>query len=93
MEYAVLIIIIAAALWASQLYLKRALQGHYRQAATNLGQQCEDCQTFTNIFINHEQNATFTTSVVPGGESGWIRQDAQISATQVKYGNEYISGP
>lgn len=57
LEYAVLIVVIIAALIAMQVYLKRGLQGRMRESSDQIGEQFSPGFTVSNRTTN-----TFTSS-------------------------------
>jgi len=61
METALLILVIAAALFAMQVYLKRGMQGRLRSASSSIGEQYDPEATNSTFSINHISN-TITTS-------------------------------
>lgn len=69
MEYAALIVIIIGALITTQIYIKRGLQGRWKSATDNLGDQY-DPRTASGI-ITHRLNGTTATliqaTLVSGG--------------------------
>ncbi|HOW35290.1 MAG TPA: hypothetical protein PL155_02590 [Candidatus Omnitrophota bacterium] len=47
-EYAILIIIIIGALISIQIYIKRGIQGRFKDSADNIGEQYSTMETFMN---------------------------------------------
>lgn len=61
LEYAVLIVVIIAALVAMQVYLKRGLQGRMRESADQIGDQFSPGYTTSNKTISTYSNSTQMT--------------------------------
>lgn len=65
LEYAVLIIAVVAALIAMTIYLKRGMQGKFRQGADELGSQYEPGKTTSDITLESSGHViTNVTSTV-----------------------------
>jgi Flp pilus assembly pilin Flp len=70
LEYAVLVVVIIAALIAMQTYLKRGIQGRVRESSDQIGEQFSPGYTVSNrvttTFANQSevQNAGATTTVI-----------------------------
>lgn len=58
LEYAVLIVVIIAALIAMQVYLKRGIQGRTRESADQIGEQFSPGATVSNRFTQTWSNTT-----------------------------------
>jgi len=58
LEYAVLIVVIIAALIAVQVYLKRGIQGRMRQSSDQIGEQFSPGYTTSNRITNTFSNST-----------------------------------
>lgn len=61
LEYAVLIVVIIAALIAMQVYLKRGIQGRMRESSDQIGEQFSPGYTTSNITTNTFTNSTETS--------------------------------
>jgi Flp pilus assembly pilin Flp len=77
LEYAVLIAVVAGALIAMQLYMKRAVQGHLQSSADDVGEQFSISgldEMHYNATSNSTTKETFedglTKSVLQGTETG-----------------------
>lgn len=70
LEYAVLIVVIIAALIAVQVYLKRGIQGRIRQSSDQIGEQFSPGWTTSNRITNTYSNSIET-------------QDAYSTNTQI----------
>ena len=64
LEYAVLIVVIIAALIAMQVYLKRGIQGRMRESTDQIGEQYSPGYTVTN-------RTTYSTSNSREENTGW----------------------
>jgi Flp pilus assembly pilin Flp len=80
LEYAVLIVVIIAALIAVQVYLKRGIQGRMRQSSDQIGEQFSPGYTTSNRVTNTYSNSTevqdaySTTTVINNqfqNQTGW----------------------
>ena len=56
LEYTILLVIVIAALVAMQAYLKRGVQGHWKESVDGLGEQYD--QGRTNSIITHQMQST-----------------------------------
>jgi uncharacterized protein (UPF0333 family) len=65
LEYAVLIIIIVGALLSIQFYIKRSIQGRWKQAADDIGDQYSDGNTnvIKTTIKNSNTNETFNQGI------------------------------
>jgi Flp pilus assembly pilin Flp len=61
LEYAVIIAVVAAALVAIQIYLKRGVQGKLRQSADQIGEQFEPEESTATSSTTHSGVAVQTT--------------------------------
>ena len=57
LEYAVLIVLVAVALIATQTYIKRAMQGRLRSAADDIGEQFSPSASEVNVTINSDSRS------------------------------------
>lgn len=65
METAILIMVIVAALFAMQIYLKRGIQGQLRDAATSIGEQYDPNATNSSFTVEHRSNTVSVTNTTP----------------------------
>ncbi len=97
LEYAVVIAIIAAALIAMQVYIKRGIQGRMKQASDDVGSQFSpgyttsltrtttNVDSFENVYQTDQNMAATTTNT--------DQFQSQITnATVQTFGNEYWGG-
>lgn len=98
-ETAVLIIILALAFIAMQVYLKRAMQGRLKGAADQLGEQYDPERTTSDMFMNHVSNSTTTTiteerayltSPYYGGQ--YENRVVTTTSTELHYDNTFRNG-
>lgn len=73
LEYTVLIVIVLAALLATTLYIKRGIQGRWKDAADNLGEQYDptvartfiysalNTSAFTNVYLQNVEIPVYNT--------------------------------
>jgi uncharacterized protein (UPF0333 family) len=62
LEYAVLIVVIIAALIAMQVYLKRGMQGRMRESSDQIGEQFSPGSTTSNFWYNTYSKSRETSS-------------------------------
>lgn len=90
LEYAVLVVVIIAALIAMQVYLKRGIQGRVRESSDQIGEQFSPGYTVSNrvttTFANQSeiQNAGSTTTQIHNQY-----QTLQGAENVLGSGNEY----
>jgi hypothetical protein len=80
LEYVMVLIIVMAAFFAVSTYIKRGLQGRWKVAIDDLGDQYDP--RFTNSFIRHTilSNGITTVSFVNSGNGFYtMREDATNS--------------
>ncbi len=90
LEYAVLIVVIIAALIAMQVYLKRGIQGRMRESSDQIGDQFSPGYTTSNMTTNtytqsHEVTDAFQTNTEIVNQ--W--QSRSGSESVMSSGNEY----
>jgi Flp pilus assembly pilin Flp len=92
-EYSVLIIVIAAALLSSQAYVKRALQGRWKQAMDNVGEQYDYASTFGDIYLYTQSNTVSTSHLINNevGE-GWLSRVDVTNSVENRIGAETVAG-
>ena len=83
LEYAVLIVVIIAALIAMQVYLKRGVQGKLRESSDQIGEQFSPGYTVTNM-TTHTYSRTRDTSTTVGSTTAILNQ------FQNRYGTENV---
>jgi len=80
LEYAVLIVIIASALLATQVYIKRGIQGRLRQSADDLGDQFSPGASIMTTVTN---SGGTTLETVSGGVTTSTMQGPDITTRTV----------
>ncbi len=87
LEYAVLIVVIIAALIAMQVYLKRGIQGRVRESADQIGEQFSPGQTTSNriTYVNAS-----STEVQANGSSTTIMNQFQTVSGDESVGNASV---
>jgi len=81
LEYAVLIIVVIGSLLAIQNYVKRGLQGRWKSAVDDLGDQYDPRTAITDV--RHSLRSTTNTTIMTLDEAGGIttqRTDLSSSA-------------
>lgn len=92
-EYAIFIILIAVALIASQVYIKRAIQGRWKEAADSIGQQYDYHSTFVDSNLVVESNTISNTIIINKGmKSAWLKRVETSNTVEVKNIDETIAG-
>ena len=92
LEYAVLIVVIIAALIAMQVYLKRGIQGRVRESSDQIGEQFSPGYTVSNraTYVNSNQ-----TEVQESGTTTTIMNTSQTTTgaeNVLAAANEYWGG-
>jgi len=99
MEMALLVLVIVAALFAMQVYLKRGIQGRMRSNIESIGSQYDPAATNSFYEINHISNTKTTTVSVPvdrsSGAAHWtvlatVTNSETILDTTHRTGNEVV---
>lgn len=102
-EFAILIVVIVAALIAMQTYLKRGIQGRLRASADSIGEQYDPKATLSQFTMRHNSNSTTTTTSEPttlttteciGASCSQTTYPATMTTTQVEthYDNSIRNG-
>ena len=85
MEYTILIIIVMGALVATQDYIKRAVQGRWKSAVDDLGDQYDPRNV--NSYINYSTTSSSDTAVTTINATGgfWTtRRDNSVTSETKK---------
>lgn len=93
LEYAVVVVVIVAALLAMQIYLKRAMQGRLRQAADEAGQQYAPRATTSDITIQQDSTVQITTTTTKDDAAGiykTVTSNNIINQTDTRKGSESV---
>ena len=86
-EMAILMMVIVFALIASQLYLKRGMQGRLRENIDSIGGQYDPERTTSDTTTNQmSSSTTYSSTVEAGGRS------VTTSMTETHYDNSFTSG-
>lgn len=81
LEYAILIIIIIGALLTIQVYIKRGLQGRWKQATDDIGDQYTQADG-ANYFRQVNKTSNTTETVQAGVTQSDLRADSQTTKFQ-----------
>jgi hypothetical protein len=94
LEYMIFIVLLVIALIASQIYIKRAMQGKWREAADSIGQQYDPNATFTfgDITQTSESNTISNITSVTIGTKGYLLRNELVNSQENHTGSELISG-
>ena len=95
LEYAILLAIIVAALIVMQVYLKRGIQGRWKQSIDDMGEQY-DSDAFEG-YVRHTSNTTAESRMMAihgvsyNGRNGMItwREDTMVTQER-RVGNSYF---
>jgi len=92
LEYAVLIAVVVGALLAIQVYVKRGVQGRFKQAADDIGEQFSPGYsgynyTTTSLSSSHEES---TSALQNATGSAMSTTTSNVGQNQTKVGTEYI---
>lgn len=92
LEYAVVIFCVVAALIASSAYIRRGVQGRYKQVADDLGQQYAPGKTESNITLESSGHVIteVTTSVTPEDKLATTTKTTIESESERRHGKETI---
>ena len=97
MEYIVLFIILVATFLAMSNYIKRGIQGRWKEAVDDLGDQYDP--RFTDSDIRHRINSTIETSIItvegalPSGVNGfWTHRTDASRTVETKTGTLEVGG-
>jgi Flp pilus assembly pilin Flp len=91
LEYAVVIAVIVGALLASSVYIKRGIQGRFKQSSDDIGEQFSPGAS--RYEYTTKNSVTSTETVVPGADHK-ARGGATTTTTtqeQDRYGTEQVS--
>lgn len=91
-EYAVLLIVIMAALIVGGVYLKRAIQGRWKASVEDLGDQYDSTNTMTNILYTMEQNAVTRITVQQGAGESWTNRYDDSTSVERQDGSSRVFG-
>lgn len=89
LEYAVLIVVIIAALIAMQVYLKRGVQGKFRESSDQIGEQFSPGYTTSNLTTaTHSRTrdtstaVSSTTQILNQFQNRWGWENVMASANE-----------
>jgi len=91
-EFTVLAIIVIGALLLIQIYFKRAIQGRWRAAVDELGDQYDPLFTDSNITSRTMANAVVEIIGVPDGDGYWTMRHDYTNSLDVRSGKTIIGG-
>ena len=91
LEYAVLIVVIIAALIAMQVYLKRGLQGRLRESSDQIGEQFSPGYTTSNRVTRSGSSVTESRTIGGAVDTAITNQWQNITGneTVMQAANEY----
>jgi uncharacterized protein (UPF0333 family) len=82
LEYVILIVIVIAALLTMQMYMKRGVQGRWKSAADELGEQYDPNSTTINLVFNYD--TTSSSEVVVRNEGNWVTRRFDTTTSSEK---------
>jgi len=96
LEYAILIAVIVGALLAIQIYVKRGVQGRFKQAADDIGEQYSPQAstydyTTTSTTNSNENTVSGTVTSASDQPDEMATTTTDVAQDQTKTGTEYIS--
>lgn len=77
LEYAMILAIVVAVIVAIQLYVKRALEGKFKQSADQIGEQFTTAETYTIETQSQSARREQTLAGLTPGTDGWTRSEIQ----------------
>jgi Flp pilus assembly pilin Flp len=77
LEYAMILSIVVAVIVAIQLYVKRALEGKFKQSADQIGEQFTTAETYTIETQSQSARKEQTLAGLTPGTQGWTRSEIQ----------------
>ncbi len=86
LEYTVLLIIVMAAFVATSQYLKRGIQGRWKESVDELGDQYDPTVMATNLRYTLRANATTEMSTQPDAAGGWTQRIDSSNSIETKTG-------
>ena len=90
LEYAILLILLMAAFLAAQNYVKRGVQGRWKDSVDQLGEQYDPRTADTDI-IQTMSSSTNTSIVTMNSVSGWwTRRVDNSTSTETKKGHATV---
>lgn len=92
LEYAVIIAVVVAALIAMQAYVKRGLQGKFRQASDDIGEQYSPARTTSNQAITSHVTSTENVTLGGSGEAAQPTTGTASEQAQDRSRNESVQG-
>ncbi|MFZ5800500.1 MAG: hypothetical protein ACOY3D_03860 [Candidatus Omnitrophota bacterium] len=94
LEYAVMIILVAITLIATQVYIKRAIQGRWKQSADTIGEQYDYDRTRGTTTITYESDTLSNTTleVDPTTGEGWLQRKDDTTYNETRTVDEEIPG-
>lgn len=90
LEYAIIIMVVVGALLATQVYIKRGVQGRFKQASDDIGDQFSpQASTYDYTTTSTSRSGEHTT---PGTQDESVRTKTITDAkqTQTRTGTEYV---
>ncbi|TAN61410.1 hypothetical protein EPN16_03250 [bacterium] len=80
LEYAMILSIVVAVIVAIQIYVKRALEGKFKQSADQIGEQFTAAQNYTIQTVSQSARREQTLANLTVGTGGWTRSQIQDSS-------------
>ncbi len=90
LEYSILIIVVAGALLAMTIYIKRGIQGRWRGQIDNFGDQYDPTVAVSNITFTTVGNSVSELSIQEEAGSYWSKKKDSAYATETKTGQTNV---
>lgn len=91
-EYTLLIIIIIAVFVATSLYIKRGIQGRWREAVDSIGEQYDPTAMGTDLTHTLVSSANTFIETVPGSGGYWTMRTDTSNSVETRSGEKTIWG-
>ena len=86
LEYAILLIILMGAFLTVQMYVKRGVQGRWKESVDQLGEQYDPRRADTSIRQTITSSTNTAILATEGEEGYWTRRTDETSSTERKTG-------
>lgn len=88
LEYAVIIVVVAAALLAMQIYMKRGVQGKMRESTDSIGEQFDAVDTESSF--TSQSSGTTVQEIAGGVTNVYSGSGGGSAAVTDEHGNETV---
>jgi len=91
-EFTVLVMVIIGAVLLISIYFKRSIQGRWRAAVDELGEQYDPRFTDSNVTYRVMSNSVVEIATVIDGDGYWTMRQDQTNAMDTREGKSIIGG-